>query len=162
MKLQMRFISPGVLNSKAFRKEIEDELHRQLKILMGDCKMITRTWEHEVDFKTDIKFGADDEVSISTKDKIFGYLENGTPDHMVPRTGTATMRFHSRYKAKTRPRLIGSTKGGGHGPIWFSKRHKVKGIQPREYFKTMKDIRESGFERSMEKAFERGCKNAWK
>ena len=162
MKLQMRFISPGVLNSKAFRKEIEDELHRQLKILMGDCKMITRTWDHDVEFKTDIKFGADDSVSISTRDKPFIYLDQGTREHWVkPRRGGA-LAFHSKYKAKSRPRMIGSVQGGGSGPMAYSKGHKVKGIQPREYFKTMKDIRESGFERAMVKAFERGCKNAWK
>jgi hypothetical protein len=159
----MRFISPGILDAKVFRKEIEAELKRQAKILKGDFKLITRTWEHKVEFKTDIKFGMEPSVTVSTNDKIFAYLDQGTRAHWVgPKKNGGTLAFHSKYKAKSRPRLIGSVQGGGSGPMAFSKGHYVSGIEPREYFKTMKDIRESGFERAMNKAFEEGCKNVWK
>lgn len=162
LKFRLKFIDPGKINIQAFRREMNKAIKEQRDVLSEDLNRITRTWEHEVKFKIDMKDSVDKiEGAISTDDEIFGYVEKGTRSHWVPKTGYARMRFHSGYRAKTRPGLIGSTQGGGYGPFWFSKRHKVKGIKGREFLKAIYLVRQAGFKRRMEKAFEEAAKNAW-
>ena len=163
LKFRLKFIDPGKINIQAFRREMNKAIKEQRDILSEDLDRITRTWEHDVKFKIDMKDSGDKiEGSISTDDEIFGYVEKGTRSHWVrPRHRGGVLAFRKNYRAKTRSGLIGSTQGGASGNTVFSRGHKVSGIKGREFLKAIYLVRQAGFKRRMQKAFEEASKNAW-
>ena len=164
LKFRFKFIDPGKINIQAFRRELAKAIKDQKDELAGDLDKVTRTWEHDVKFKIDVKDSGDKiEGSISTDDEIFGYVENGTRSHWVrPRHRNGVLAFKKNYRAKTRSGLIGSTQGGASGSTVFSRGHKVSGIKGRKFFNAIYTIRQAGFKRRMQKAFEEATKDGWK
>lgn len=102
--------------------------------IMGDFNKTTRTWEHNVDFKGVVKDSREGvTVEVSTKDKIYGYVDQGTRPHIIRPRRAKALAFASRYKAKTTVRVIGSHKGGSGGKTVFAQEVHHPGTDAREF-----------------------------
>jgi hypothetical protein len=97
---------------------------------------------------------------VTTKNLIYQFVSLGTkggyriPKRPLPRG--KSLRFRANYRAKTRPRTIGSRGGGASGPFVFAKSikpEKVKGIKAREFEKEIAQRRQRNFNNFMVRAW---------
>ena len=106
--------------------------------------------------------GGDAAVLVGTDNEVYGYVDEGTKAHYVPKSGTATMAFRPGYTAKTRPKKISSQSGGAYGDrIVRRGRWRVGGIKAREFTPTIQKRRRKPFTRRMVKAMQKASKNAF-
>ncbi len=112
----------------------------------------TRTWTTQVEFKSDFK---PDKVTVWTNNKIYGYVNNGVPEHPIPKSGQTPMYFQRGYKAKTKPRVIGSSQGGKRGSYVWRSQVGHPGIKhPRKFDEEIKKRKQKVFEKLMIEAME--------
>lgn len=112
-----------------------------------------QTWNHKPSFsRTVITKGDIVEGEVSTKDKIYGYVSEGTKRHFVTPRRARKLSFRSVYNAKTKPGKIPSGGGGASGNTVFSNGHWVKGIEAREFPKHIKKDTEDRFDQYMNEA----------
>lgn len=101
--------------------ELEAAIEEALDHNASDCKAeyekTVATWKEQVTFtirKT--KFGR----SVGTSNKIFGYVNRGTPPHKIPKTPRAhPLRFTTGGAPKTRVGVLTSG-SGAKGTKWVS------------------------------------------
>jgi hypothetical protein len=160
--LSMKYFGPKGMKADEVRLEILNELRKQGTIVKDDFKKTTRTWDHQPQFSSEIHFeGTDPSLIVGTDDKIFKFVDEGTRAHWVRPKRGGMLAFKTGYRAKTSPGMIGSTGGGGFGPMGFSKGHKVSGIKKRGFTRAIRLIRKPGFDRAMQAGLKRGLDNIW-
>ena len=160
--ISMKYFGPKGMKVDEVRLEILNELRKQGTVIEDDLKKVTRTWEHQPKFETDIKFsGTEPQVIVSTDDEIFKFVNDGTRSHWVRPKKARSLYFQSGYRAKTTPGMIGSHAGGPFGPFVGSKGHKVSGIKKRGFTGAIRLIRKPGFDRAMQDGLKRGLANVW-
>ncbi len=149
-------IKPKKLKVDAFRLEMLNALRAEGRAVKKEYEKTTKTWKKKPEFEMLIGLtGKDASVLVGTDNEIYGYVDEGTEGHYVPKTGVATMKFRPGYKAKTKPKQIKSYKGGAFGnKIVRRGRWWVKGIQPREFSPTIQKRRRKPFTRRMVKAMQ--------
>ena len=158
--LVIKEIKPARFKEKAFRDAIRKAAKQAGKDIEKDFKKTTKTWSHKPKFETVVAMDPNVEVLVGTDDEIYGYVSGGTglwgPKHekypIFPKKPGGMLAFPSSYKAKTRPRVIGSTAGGPSGPIMIRPYVEHPGIKPREFDKVIQKKWESPFKRRMERA----------
>jgi len=79
----------------------------------------TATWEHKPVFIKRVNI-AGENVSITSNDKIFGYVDLGTVAHVIRARNANTLAFTVGGSPKTRPRVLSSSRGS-RGDVWVSK-----------------------------------------
>ena len=95
---------------------------------------------------------------VDTSDEIYGYVNDGTPPHPIPKvpkiSGSLAFQWGGKgsYKAKTAPRVIGSTGGGPTGPMVFPKQVQHPGTKARNFDDEIQKKWTPKFKRHMEKA----------
>ena len=135
MKLSMTPIkvTRGLLaNPESLSQVIENALTGAALGVKADYGVTTQTWEHRVKFVIHSKTG---ERTITTGDKIYGYVDRGTRAHVIrPRNGKR-LAFKGNYRAKTSPNTIGSRSGGASGATIFAKAVRHPGVKARNFSK---------------------------
>lgn len=104
---------------KRFEKENEAGLDESADEALAMFEKTVKTWETRVRFivrKT--KLGR----SVYTLSKTYRYVDRGTKPHWIAPRKKKVLRFQAGYKAKTKPKVIGSTAGGPNGPTVFTPR----------------------------------------
>lgn len=103
----------------------------------ADFQVTTQTWEHQPTFT--LSKPNEDTRIVSTDDAIYGYVNFGTKPHIiVPRNGKVLTWIGGNFKAKTRPRVIGSNKGSNKGnTIVYTKLVQHPGNEAREFDETI-------------------------
>lgn len=97
-----------------------------------DFLVTTQTWSHKPDFE--IQEPSADRRVVGTDDEIYGYVTHGTKPHIiVPRNGKMLTWIGANYRPKTRPRYIGSNKGGNDNTIVYTKMVQHPGTEAREF-----------------------------
>jgi predicted DNA-binding transcriptional regulator len=130
LKLVAKRPTKDPIDLAAIRKRIEQGLDDTAVEVKDDLDATTKTWRHSVAFVT--KKGRM-QRTISTRDKIYGYVEKGTKPHdIVARTGRV-LRFGLNPLAKTKPGMIGSGPGRAGSPIIFRQRVRHPGTDPRRF-----------------------------
>ena len=152
-------IKPKKLNVDAFRLATLNALRAEGRDVKKEYEKTTKTWKRKPEFEVLIGLtrgpGGSASVLVGTDDEVYGYVDEGTRGHYVPKSGAATMAFRPGYKAKTKPRMIGSGSGGASGDrIVRRGRWWVKGIVPREFSPTIQKRRRRPFTRRMVKAMQ--------
>ncbi len=152
-------IKPKKLNVDEFRKEVLNALRAEGRDVKKEYEKTTKTWKKKPKFEVLIGLtrgpGGSASVLVGTDDEIYRYVDEGTKGHYVPKSGAATMAFRPGYKAKTKPRKIGSSAGGAFGnKIVRRGRWWVKGIVAREFSPTIQKRRRKPFTRRMVKAMQ--------
>ena len=159
-------IKPKKLNVDAFRLETLNALRAEGRDVKKEYQKTTKTWKKKPEFEVLIGLtrgpGGSASVLVGTDDKVYRYVDEGTKGHYVPKTVAATMAFRPGYKAKTKPRKIGSGAGGAFGDkIVRRGRWWVKGIVAREFSPTIQKRRRKPFTRRMVKAMQAAGKKAF-
>lgn len=150
---------PGV-----FRQEMHATALSVMVGMLKDYEKTTQTWEHEVDFKGEVNDKpAEISVSVSTDDKIYGYVDKGTKPHIIrPKRKNKGGRlfFQSKYKSKTTPRIINSHKGGSYGDTVVARIVHHPGTEAREFTHTIQAKYQPKLKKEMDKAITRAAKKS--
>lgn len=121
-------------DAKIFADNIERQYDITAREVARDLEAITATWKHKVKFtirktKRQGRLG----ITITTKDKIFNYVNKGTEPHVITPVKSSMLAFKSGYNAKTRPGWIGSQQGGPFGGTVFAKQVNHPGTEARKF-----------------------------
>lgn len=158
----VRAIKPKkAFNSAVFRQELIAEATELGEFVKKDYEKTTRTWKHKPEFRNIVKTsGKAVELSVTTSDKIYGYVDEGTKPHIIrPRTKKA-LAFSSKFRPKTRPRQIRSLKGytGKVDTVRPEVHHP--GTEAREFTETLTERWKPGFQRGIQNAIDRAVKRS--
>ena len=101
----------------------------------------TRTWWHQPEFEMMVQqTGNELEIVVGTDDRIYGYVDRGTPPHIIrPKKPGYPLRFQSGYKSKTTPGVIGSKAGGPRGDFVRAMEVHHPGTKPRKFSEAIQD-----------------------
>lgn len=110
VKIEPIFSKKGVFDTKKWKKAIENAGNMSSKAVKVDFMVTTATWTHQPNFE--ITRPNDSTWQVSTDDKIYGYVDSGTPRHPISAKNAPSLAFFKDgFRPKTRPGWIGSNKG---------------------------------------------------
>lgn len=115
--------------------------------MLKNFQETTKTWRSQPAFKRVVFSRGTNAIAgeVSTTNKIYGYVSNGTKTHFIAPRRVRALRFRSGYTAKTSSRRISARSGGRSGPFVYSRGHIVKGIRPRKFDTQIKKLLEPRF-----------------
>lgn len=165
VSLSVRSIKPKKgINPRVFLKAIEKQLRAEGKIVARLYKKTVRTWRRKPKFKVErpkmTKAGLS--TFIYTTSDIYRYIDLGTkPRTIKPKRGKY-LSFKVGGKAKTRPKVLGSSRGA-KGTTWVRtkkvRRHRIKA---RRFSFEIKKRRQPKFSANMRRAAARANRHAFK
>jgi len=124
-----------IVNTRKLLSGLQRAIDDTIAIADRDFNATVKTWKKKPKFSkkkaTRRAYGI--EGLVTTKNEIYMYVTMGTKRHRVPKHGKKLLRFRSKYRAKTRSRVLGSRAGGASGSFAYSMGHYVKGIKAREF-----------------------------
>lgn len=127
----------GVFDPKKWKKAIENAGNMSSKAVQVDFEVTTKTWQHQPVFA--ITRPDDHTWQVSTDDKIYGYVSDGTQPHVIRPRNAKVLAFKGGSRPKSRPGWIGSNKGSpGRGKSVFSKEVHHPGTAAREFAQAIK------------------------
>lgn len=118
------------LNVEEFERAIENALTGLAEDIRVDFEVTAQTWVNKPAFKIDKR---PFERDIYTESEIYSYVARGTRPHVILPKIAPALRFRPTYKAKTRPRYIGSTGGGASGPFVTARVVHHPGTEARDF-----------------------------
>ena len=150
-------IRPSKFKLKAFVAEFEKEAKATANDIELDFELTTATWEHQVDFEklVDVDGPASVDIFVGTDDEIYGYVNDGTEEHIIEPKGPYPLSFQSGYKAKTSPGKMTARTGGAFGPAVFAAWVLHPGTEARNFDEEIQKVWKPKFKRRMEKAMKR-------
>lgn len=96
------------IDVNAYAEAIEEALDQTAQESKADYEKTTRTWQTQVNFTINkTKYGR----SIGTRNKIYGYVDQGTEPHIIRPRRAKRLRFATGGTPKTRINTIASYKG---------------------------------------------------
>lgn len=177
-----RSIKPGVkFKSSTFREEIRKAAEKMAPAIKADFEKTTRTWEHEVEFTTEVNIGraaggyiagkagitTGAEISVTTDDDIYRYVDEGTKPHIIrprrrrgPRKAAHTLAFQMGGRPKTTPNVIGSTSGRKGNKWAFAKEVHHPGTKARNFSQVIHRKWQPRFRTEMQAALNRAAKRS--
>lgn len=167
------YIPKELINIDSVRLELLNALRAEGREIRRDFQKTTKTWDHKVKFemKVSLKRGiqSDGSVTVWTDDEIYGYVNDGTPPHLmgpiVPVRASVLKIPTGGTRPKTRPGKLASYKGGAKGPFVFAKRTKVfthPGTEARYFTVAIRNRieRTRRFQKRLDEAVTRGLAKA--
>jgi len=153
----MQAILPLALLTKEMQAAIVADQLKMAKKIKKDFEKTVSTWKHEPKMQVRMKYpiklfkgNARLDINIGPAPldpdtKIFTFVDLGTKGpYPIPKTGNTTAKTlvfqwggKGSYKAKTKPRVVGSTGGGPSGPIVYRKQVMHPGIDARKFSETI-------------------------
>lgn len=151
-------VSPRRLALADFQRALVDEANRVAKDIQKDFESTVATWEDE----NKPTFGSIVDttggeisllVDVESNGEIYGYVNEGTKPHLIPKAGPGVLKISEGYQPKTRPGVIGS-RSGGAGDRFIIRRTQVKhpGTEGRYFDKAIAKKWKKPFKRAMEQA----------
>ena len=143
------------LNWNNVNSKLVDGMDRYTKLVLKEFQETTQTWDNKPSFDRLVTTNGFKVVGeVSTSNKIYRYVSNGTRRHFVAPRRANALRFRSQYTAKSAPGRIPSRSGGASGNFVFSRGHYVNGIEARKFDTQIKKDTEQRFKDYMLNAFE--------
>jgi hypothetical protein len=139
-----------------FKAAIERGLETQAKKVKTDFEKTTDTWDDKVDFTIT---GSNGQRIVGTAHKIYNWVNNGTPAHLISPVNKRFLRFPGSFGPKTAPGLLYSLTGQKGGPEVFTP-HPVlhPGTKPRSFDKLIAKQAESELAKAINSAIAAGVK----
>lgn len=148
-------------DSSVFRKEVIAEAHELGAFVKKDYEKTTKTWTHKPEFGVMVKAtGKGVELTVSTDDKIYGYVDQGTKPHIIRPVRKKMLAFSSKFRPKTTPRQIKSVKGYRGKVDTLAHQVHHPGTEAREFTKTLIERWKPGFQRGIQNALDRAAKRS--
>ena len=174
MVVLFKEIKPSRLRVDALRLELLNAIRKVGRATRREFEATTKNWKHQVKFEMMISLKDGPTALVTTDDKIYGYVDEGTgkaaghisykyPIFAGIYTGKSkkkVLAFPSVSRPKTRP---GSLKSGvGHrGKVDVAVPYvEHPGIKPRRFSKQIKKKMQPRFKREMERAMVRAAKKS--
>jgi len=127
---------PNVFGLARLERALDVALDGAAEGVKVDFDVTTQTWDARPDFAiTEHAYGR----KVATANRIYGYVEHGTPPHIIRPRGRGRLSFGTPYRAKTAPGVIGSTGGGSGGNRVLARVVRHPGTAPRNFAKTIRD-----------------------
>ncbi len=106
--------------NEQFRRMRDDTANEIGREIVKDFQKTTETWEHQPDFRYEIRNRAGDQVvTVGPEDNPDAYpflwVDEGTRPHRIPASGYKRMSWQTDFTPKSIPRKIGSRQGGKSG-----------------------------------------------
>lgn len=161
--------------SSSFRQELRAAAEAMAPKIQKDFQKTTRTWKHKVEFTRMVTVGnpaggsltkkvtgsaSGVSVEVSTDDEIYGYVDEGTRKHVIKARRAPYLQFRYPTKAKTKPRVIGSTAGKVGNNFASRKQVMHPGTAAREFSKTIRVKWTPQFRKEMDAALKRAAKQS--
>lgn len=163
LKFRITAITPKGIDADAYTKAVEREYDLLANEIKSDLEAITRTWVHKVKFNIrKTRRAGMLGITVTTSDKIFGYVNFGTDPHVIKPKKSSVLRFQSGYKAKTRPGWIGSQEGGPFGDTVFAKEVQHPGSEARKFDVAIAQRRQKTMQSRMNQRFAKIARKAAK
>ncbi len=129
-----------LIDETKIKRELRFALRSVGTTVKNDFVRTIRTWSNKPSFvqRGPLTLGDRITISVSTGNKIYLFLTRGTrKNYPIPRSPKTVgfLRFRTGYRAKTRPRVIGSRGGGAFGPFASAKQVIHPGIDARDFDK---------------------------
>lgn len=164
ISLRLRAIVPRdkVLDVNALERNLLGALDHSANIFLRDFRATTRTWHHRVLFHKvgPRKAGDSLRVAAGTNDRIYRYVVRGTKPRLIrPRHKGGFLVFRSGFRAKTRPRILGSSGGRSFGPTAFARQVRHPGIRARDFDREIEKRREHNVRQLVVAAFGKSLRN---
>jgi hypothetical protein len=90
----------------------------------------TATWKNKPVWRIVRK---DYSFEMTTVSAIYVYVNEGTRPHTITARNGRSLRFRSKYRAKTTVGSKGSRYGGSYGPVRYAKSVRHPGTAPRKF-----------------------------
>lgn len=160
----MRAIKPGKpFQSSVFREEALAAAKTAEKGMLADFKKTVATWNDKPTFSAKVDQGAavgGVRIQIGTDDPVYGYVDEGTKPHLIKAKKGALAFRGGKYRAKTRPRVIGSTSGGATGKTVYARAVHHPGTKKREFTKTIANKWKVDFQKEIKNALARAARRS--
>lgn len=139
MRAKMKPIIPKHfrLDEKRFKDAIEDALNDAAKQVKAAFEDTVQSWDTPVRF---ITYSREYEREVSTSNKIYFWVNDGTKKHKITVKGAKALAFRLGGAPKTRAGVLGSGEGNPGGAVAFAKYVMHPGIKPRKFNKLIRDI----------------------
>ena len=160
--VQIKVIKPQRFKDEAFKRAMEAAAKEAAKAMEADFDKTVATWDNKPDFEKIVSVDPNVEILVGTDDEIYGYVNDGTRPHPIFPVRAKALSFQwggkGSYKAKTKPRVIGSTPGGPSGPRVSRPYVQHPGTKARKFDETIEKKWRAPFKRRMEKAMSDAAK----
>jgi hypothetical protein len=161
--IKVKVIKPAKMNQREFERVIKDTLKDTEKGILKDFERTTETWQHQVAFDHGHSVTASGgRAFVETDDEIYGYVNDGTKPHRIPKTGVANLRFQwggkGSYRPKTAPGRLASKPGGPSGPVVGAKSVQHPGTTARKFDEAAKQRWLTLLPRALRDALGKGAK----
>jgi hypothetical protein len=122
--------APDALSPRKYERAIATAMGIVAVTAVQEFRQTTRSWRHKPDFR--IVREGDGRQAVGTDDEVYGYVDQGTPKHVIrPRRGKF-LRFQAGARAKTTPGSL-SSGGGGGGTTTFRRGVNHPGTKARGF-----------------------------
>lgn len=112
-------------------RAVETTFNNAARAVKVDFDTTTQTWKNRPVF-TITKDGPGSRT-VATDDEIYGYVNEGTPPHIIRARRAPLLRWNYPFRPKTRPRYIGSNAGGVGSNVARAKLVHHPGTKAREF-----------------------------
>ena len=153
----VKLIKPSTLKVDAIRLAFLNAIRKQATEIKKEFEKTTATWKTDVEFEQAISLkGPGPELLVFTDNEIYGYVNNGTEEHIIQPKRAKALAFQwggkGSYTPKTTPRVIGSKRGGPSGPMVSRAWVLHPGSEGRHFDDEIEKKTRPQFKRAMEKA----------
>lgn len=126
------------LGAAAIGKVVRNTLNAVALAVKADFGVTTRTWSSKPEFRIEKPDG--DTRLVTTDSMIYKFVDEGTRPHLIrPRKGGRLSWMGTAYRAKTKPGVIGSTRGGNNNTIVYTKLVQHPGTEARKLTLAIRD-----------------------
>lgn len=113
----------------------------------------THSWDDQPTFKTDHFFGVQElRLRVYTDATHYRIVNVGAKPHIIRPRRAKMLRFQKGFRAKSRPRLIGSFAGGKFGDYISTPAVNHPGFEAREFDKTIAEDYQDTFAKDVQDA----------
>lgn len=142
--ITIKAIRPKRFQNETFKQYAYEMARETADEVKKDYQATTKTWDHKPDFErtysVDIKAM---EIFVGTDDQIYAYVNYGTRPHDIwagyytGKSNKKTLAFPSSFTPKTRPNVIGSSRGSKGGETVFTPYVHHPGTKARNFDKVI-------------------------
>lgn len=152
-------IKPAKLKDEAMRLALLNAMRECGRDIQKDFEKTTATWKHKPKFESLISLtGPGPVVVVGTNDEIYGYVNEGTREHIIEAKPGHVLAFPSAFTPKTSPGVLGSSAGSSGGETVFTPYVLHPGTKARDFDKAIQKLWESKFKTRMEQAMKDAAK----
>lgn len=130
MKLTVKVPRAVFGNPGALVRAIDNGLDNLAELARVDFETTVETWENPPEFTIEEKPG---ERIVGTDNEVYGFVNNGTPPHIIVGKPGKGLAFSPGGRPKTTPGVIGSTSGSRGSGVIVRPRVNHPGTEARNF-----------------------------